>query len=578
MLEIPERIWKKIAGYGKPQQVFRTNNDNVLCWKAIRRADKIPVVIKLFEWAVIEEARAEVTAAEQIKKISHPHLIRILDIGEDDDIGIYYVMEYWGKDLRDTIQLKVDDKVVLGIIRQVLEGLSELHRHKMPHRDIKPENTYYKSDIVKLGDYGLVKSQRFIRTLSTIAGTRGYMAPEVFSGKYDKRCDIYSVGVVLRELLTAEQPPFKSDKPANIPDDSWAVITKAMAQSPDKRFQDAEDFIRALNDLMIITVSIKRKPKKKPQDKKLPKHLADMQKYKPTSGGQPVELKKGEWWKPPPKDKPLPQTPPQRQKDLIPIFQEIKSSRYPPKPHSDDDPGILIKTLQAGLDKASSQVRDISNPQLKEKKMLEIAQELATAIEKRFTKQNSRTADIYDKVAEIYLKLDDYQNAEKYYRESMAIDKQLYGEPTKEVLADYYRLAEVFRKAGNYEKARETYLFMIASSERIWKGRPEEAIIRNNLAGICYLLKDYQTPIGLLQEALSINERITGKLSDEVIVNLINLYLTYQGQDNVQTANTLKEKATEIIKSRKGPNNKLTSIPYYLETMFNEIISLKPDK
>ncbi|MEW6026313.1 MAG: serine/threonine-protein kinase [Planctomycetota bacterium] len=495
MLEIPSRIWKKIPGYSKPSKVFRTNHENVLCWKANRREDKKAVVIKLFEWDIIEESAAEIKAAQSIRDIDHPNLIKILEVGEDDDIGVYYVMECWGDDLRNTIKVKPDPKIALEIIKQVLEGLSEMHEHKLTHRDIKPENIFLKDGQVKIGDYGLVKSQRFITQLTTIAGTRDYMAPEVLAGKpYDYRCDIYSTGVVLKELLGDEALD--------------GIIKKAMAKDPKDRFQTIEEFITALEH--------------------------------PASGVMRSEPKLLQ---------PVTQNPRPTTQNAQPIFQKLDIQRYPPKPElrGQDDPGILAKTLQAKLDELIKSNDD--------KSALSVAEEWVKAVEQRFTKYNSRTADAYEKLAGIYLLLGNHQKSEENYRISLEIDRNLYGEPSRQTLNDYYHLAEMFAHAANYENAKKFYAVSLSTA---LKNTTDYSIIANNIAAVFYYLTEYKEALNLLKEALVINEK-QSRFSEPVAVNLYNMALIYEAMGNKGTAEPLYKQAKETLnRFMQAPGNKLT--------------------
>ncbi|MBI5778521.1 MAG: serine/threonine protein kinase [Planctomycetes bacterium] len=504
MLEIPQRIWKKIPGYSKPSKVFRTNHENVLCWKTNRKEDRKPVVIKLFERDIIEESAAEIKAAQSIHVINHSNLIKILEVGEDDDIGVYYVMECWGKDLRDTIQIKPDPKIALEIIRQVLEGLAELHKKVGAHRDIKPENIFLKGNQVKIGDYGLVKSQRYVTQLTTIAGTRDYMAPEVLDGKpYDHRCDIYSTGVVLRELLTGEQPPFTGDA-AN------EICSKAMAPEPKDRFQTAEEFIKALT---------------------------------PTKG-----LKNGRTEEPTINAGSSPSVSPSLRSSVSnsPIFQKLDIQRYPPKPEmrGQDTPGVTIETLKPQLDALLKQ-GDYESA-------LKVGTEYVKAVKKRFGEHNSRTPDAIDILAGIFIKLKNYREASIHYAESLELDKKIYGSPSRQYIMSLYHLAQERLEAGDYPASKDYYTQALSL---VIQGYNEEAIIRNNLAGILYLLKEYYKAITLYQEAITINEK-AGKISEALVINLYNLALTYEAIGNHGTAQPFYKQAKDTL--AKLPPDKLT--------------------
>ncbi|MFA5794758.1 MAG: serine/threonine-protein kinase [Candidatus Brocadiia bacterium] len=522
MLEIPKQIWQKIAGYGKPQQVFRTNHENVLCWKAIRKADKKPVVIKLFEWVIIEEANAEIKAARTIKDIDHPNLIKIFDVGEDEDIGVYYVMEHWGDDLRNTIRVKPDPRITVEIIKQVLEGLTELHRHKMTHRDVKPENIFIRGSITKLGDYGLVKSQRYVTQLTTIAGTRDYMAPEIASGNYDRTVDIYSTGIVLRELLSWKRPPFTNNiKPIDVSDILWDIIKTATADRVRDRFKTTDEFIQALEGEIKSGIrSIAAKI------------ILDKMKNKELATGTKSAL--------------LPEA---SNDDKKPIFQKLDIQRYPPKPTlygEQDKPGVLIQTLQAQLD-------DLAKGTDYEA-MLKVARPLATEVERRFGKDNSRTADAYDRIGWVFLKMANYRESGNWYLDASKIDLKLYGEQSREYLGSLYRLAETHLAAEDSPSAEDYYNRMLTIMEKLpTKGHPEDAIIRNNLGAVNHLTKKYDDALKNYQQALTINEKHSK--ADGIAINLYNTGLAYEARGNKPAAEPLFKRAVHFAANAFKPGD-----------------------
>jgi serine/threonine protein kinase len=152
----------------------------------------------------LQEARAA-------SALNHPNICTIHDIQEHDG-QLFIVMEHVdGQTLRDK-RATLSPKQVLEIGAQVADGLAAAHEHGIVHRDIKPENIMIRKDgIVQIMDFGLAKlhgATRLTKEGSTI-GTAGYMSPEQVQGlDTDHRSDIFSLGVVLYELLT-EQMPFK---------------------------------------------------------------------------------------------------------------------------------------------------------------------------------------------------------------------------------------------------------------------------------------------------------------------------------------------------------------------------------
>jgi serine/threonine protein kinase/Tfp pilus assembly protein PilF len=198
---------------------------------------------------------AQATAA-----LNHPNIITIHEIAEHDD-QIFIVMEHVeGKSLRDIInEQKLNTDKVIDIITQISEGLIEAHKANIVHRDIKPENILIDSrGRVKILDFGLAKLKgvsKLTKELSTL-GTIHYMSPEQVQGKeVDHRSDIWSLGVVFYEMLTAmvpftgdyeqaimysimnQEPDFKSDQGEQIFRPLQAIVQKILKKNLDERYQ-----------------------------------------------------------------------------------------------------------------------------------------------------------------------------------------------------------------------------------------------------------------------------------------------------------------------------------------------------
>lgn len=163
------------------------------------------------------EAKARfIREAQAASVLEHPNICNIHEIDETSEGQLYFVMAcYKGETLKDKIKdqsLKI--KEVIDIVLQIAEGLAKAHEKGIVHRDIKPANIFVTNDgQVKILDFGLAKlaGQVQLTKDSSTLGTVAYMSPEQFSGKgIDQRTDIWSLGVVLYEMLTGELP-FKGD-------------------------------------------------------------------------------------------------------------------------------------------------------------------------------------------------------------------------------------------------------------------------------------------------------------------------------------------------------------------------------
>ena len=206
--------------------------------------------------------------AKAAAALAHPNIVAIQDQGwnEGGVPAVFIVMEYIeGFTLRDVIT----EQGALGVTESlryfapVVSAMSAAHKNGILHRDIKPENILISKDgRVKVADFGLAKGPQLGATLtvesSVILGSVSYLSPEqVQRGLSDMRSDVYSLGIVLFEMLTGKKP-FDGESPiqiaymhvnenvmapsklnSNIPPELDEIVLKATANNPDKRFKDA---------------------------------------------------------------------------------------------------------------------------------------------------------------------------------------------------------------------------------------------------------------------------------------------------------------------------------------------------
>ncbi|UCB52334.1 MAG: CHASE2 domain-containing protein [Candidatus Zixiibacteriota bacterium] len=215
---------------------------------------------------LIQEAKAA-------GKLSHPNVVTIYDVGEHG--GLHYIaMEYLsGYSLEDFIKKKgeLNYRIVARIIIQTCEALSYAHQHGIVHRDIKPANIMLQEDFhVKVMDFGIARLETTSLTKSNIAlGTPHYISPEQLEGRQaDKRSDIFSLGVVLYEILTRRKPfqgqnisslmyrvlNYDPPPPSSVSDKTPLifdrVVSKAMAKNPEERYQDAAEMSETLTEFV----------------------------------------------------------------------------------------------------------------------------------------------------------------------------------------------------------------------------------------------------------------------------------------------------------------------------------------
>ena len=235
-------------------------------YKATQRSLNRTVAIKLLP----QVHRDKETFADRFKReahalaqLNHPHIVAVYDFGETPDGQMYYAMEYVsGMDLQHLLKRSSPEpRQILRIISQVCEALQFAHERGIVHRDVKPANILIdERGNVKVADFGLAKvvgptSVDYTATGSTL-GTPDYIAPEAMrqTGKVDHRADIYSLGVMIYELLTGyvpkgvwEPPSIRSGADRRVD----VLVSKAMQNDPDKRYQHVSDMTQVLEKLLL---------------------------------------------------------------------------------------------------------------------------------------------------------------------------------------------------------------------------------------------------------------------------------------------------------------------------------------
>ncbi|CAK58552.1 unnamed protein product (macronuclear) [Paramecium tetraurelia] len=177
--------------------------------------DGLPVAIKVIDRRMINQTNTQQLLNEirSMKQLNHKNIVKFLDFYETQN-NFYIISEFCnGGDLRDIIKRgKLDSKSVVNILKQILNGYHQLYQNSLIHRDLKPANILLHQGITKLADFGFAKKIDFENDLMTsIAGTPLYMAPQVILRQpYTSKCDIWSLGMVLYELLF-QKPPINAE-------------------------------------------------------------------------------------------------------------------------------------------------------------------------------------------------------------------------------------------------------------------------------------------------------------------------------------------------------------------------------
>ncbi len=226
-------------------------------YKARQKALDRLVALKLLspEFSGDEEftARFELEA-RAMARLSHPNIVTVHDFGQTAEGRLYLAMEFVdGTDLHDIIGAgEMDGPTALGIAAQICEALACAHGENIVHRDIKPTNIMLDCrGRVKVADFGLARLVEpgseisGLTTVGNIMGTLDYMAPEQRRGmNVDHRADIYSLGVVLYEMLCREVPHGVFEVPSvRVGCDPRidAIVTRALQREPERRYQRTQE-------------------------------------------------------------------------------------------------------------------------------------------------------------------------------------------------------------------------------------------------------------------------------------------------------------------------------------------------
>lgn len=206
--------------------------------------------------------------------LSHPNIVEVYDVGEDN--GSYYiVMEYIeGKHLKELIKKrgKLTLSEVIDIMSQVCDGLATAHDSYIIHRDIKPQNIMIlDSGLVKITDFGIAMALNSTQLTQTnsVMGSVHYLPPEQASGKGSTmQSDIYSMGILMYELLTGTLPfrgenaveialkqlkepiPNLKEKLPDIPNSIVNIVKRATAKNPKNRYSDAREMLNDIKTAM----------------------------------------------------------------------------------------------------------------------------------------------------------------------------------------------------------------------------------------------------------------------------------------------------------------------------------------
>ena len=266
-------------------------------YRAVHALMDKAVAVKVLRSDVAGDAEAALRfhrEARSASRLDHEHCIRVTDFGQSEEGLLFLVMELLeGESLAALLSRTgaLDPHLAATLALAVAQGLAHAHEHGIIHRDLKPDNVFLAQRrgryVVKVLDFGLAKiagegSGQSITRAGVIFGTPEYMAPEqAQSLPLDARTDLYSLGVMLYQMLVGELPfrapsflallakqvqevaPLPSVKRPDIPPELEAIVLRCMAKSPGDRFASADEVAEALlpfADAATPSISIAMQP------------------------------------------------------------------------------------------------------------------------------------------------------------------------------------------------------------------------------------------------------------------------------------------------------------------------------
>lgn len=423
--------------------------------------------------------------AKLAARLDHPNIIRIYDIGKEEDT-YHIVMEYVeGRSLSEIIREREEINVreTLEIFIQICEALRYAHSQKVIHRDIKPDNIMItKDNKIKVMDFGLacLEDRHSLTELGAVMGTIAYFSPEQAKGQpADHRCDIYSLGIVLFEMLT-NNLPFEANNPSEmiqkhltspvpsvlkynsqIPRQIDRIIRKMTMKNPELRYQDLSEPIKDIKDIFVkkeevaVSSAIAEEKKKPEKYEKIVKKL---------------EEEKEKFAKVAPEVKPY------EAKVLCPHCQ---AENDPEKKYCSDCGGLLG---------ASAKEAEAHHSQglayLEEGRYLEAEDEFRKAIE-----IDKELLQAYIDLSRAKIELAEYAEARKILSQVL--------EKNPQDVNIYFLLAEIDKKQDKPEDAIGRYLKIIKIDPRGQKAYLKLAFLYSQLNAFKEAIKHFQNVLSI---------------------------------------------------------------------------------
>lgn len=480
--------------------------------------------------------------------LEHPYIARLIDGGESDAGSPYLVLEFVEGVPVNQYCERLSKAERLRLFLKICEAVEYAHRNLIIHRDLKPGNILVtESGDPKLLDFGIARliDPSGIETQTALmALTPEYASPEQVRGeRISTASDVYSLGVILYQLLTGRKPykletitPLELDRvicqeapaPPGLGDELDAILMTALRKEPERRYGGARELAQDIERYLTLRPVLARpdttwyRTRKYVRRHRLPLALA---------AAVVLALAGGV---------------------VMSMTMAIRARR------AEAEARAVNNFLSEDLLKQASTYNQ-SSPGLKAEPNLTVRQALDRAAERvqgRFANQPLVEASIRSTIGSAYVDMGFYQQAEPQLERALALRKQDLGEASKETLGSMANVAALYERGGQFSKAAKVYQRTVAlDKQTLGLDDPFTLHAMNGLAVTYLELSDFQRAQPILEELIPIQKRVFGEDNFQTLRSMGNLAINYFVLHRYSEAERLFLETIEREKKSIGAEN-----------------------